>query len=167
MVFLTTVKVIYVADNMTMEGKFAKEKLNSDMRRAFRANEALKAVIIFAIGFVGYGVIEILFRGYTHWSMLLTGGACLLTLYYLNIQYKNAPLLLKALGGAIVITIYELTVGIIVNLLFHFNVWDYSALPLDFLGQICPLFTFLWFLLCLTLLSISKVLYRASQYRMP
>lgn len=150
-----------------MEGKFAKEKLNSDMKISFLTNEALKAVIVFVIGFVGYGVIEILFRGYTHWSMLLTGGACLLTLYYLNFQYKNAPLVLKALGGAIVITLYEFTVGVIVNLLFHFNVWDYSALPLDVLGQICPLFTFLWFLLCLALLSISKVLYRTSRYLMP
>lgn len=142
------------------------KELNFNMEKA-RKNEIIKTVIIFAIGFVGYGVIEILFRGYTHWSMLLTGGACLLSFYFLNLQYKNAPLLLKALGGAIIITIYELAVGIIVNLLFKFNVWDYSALPLDFLGQICPLFTFLWFLLCLFLLTISKVLYPLSRYWLP
>lgn len=134
------------------------------MERNGYLTETLRSLIIFITGFAGYGIIEILFRGYTHWSMLLTGGACLLTLYYLNIQYKNAPLLLKALGGALVITVYELAVGIIVNILFQFNVWDYSDMPYDFFGQICPVFTILWFLLCLGLLFISKALYRLGLY---
>ncbi|QHI72742.1 putative ABC transporter permease [Aminipila terrae] len=150
-----------------MEGKFIKEKLNNHIGSAFSAGEALKAIIVFATGFVGYGIIEILFRGYTHWSMLLTGGACLLTLYYLNLQFINVSIVIKAMVGAIVITIYELAVGIIVNLLFHFNVWDYSDQPLDFLGQICPLFTFLWFLLCLFLLSVSNFLYHKRPYLLP
>ncbi|MBN7774353.1 hypothetical protein JYB65_13385 [Clostridium aminobutyricum] len=114
--------------------------------------------VIFCIGAIGYGTIEILFRGYTHWSMILTGGACLLTLHILDIRYDHAPLVLKAIGGALIITAYEFAVGIIVNLLFHFNVWDYSAQPLDVLGQICALFTFLWFLLCLALLASVRVL---------
>lgn len=118
------------------------------------------SVVIFCIGSIGYGIIELLFRGYTHWSMLLTGGACFLTLYTLNAQYKSAPVLLKAFGGAMIITIYELAVGIIVNLLFHFGVWDYSALPFDLMGQICVLFTFLWFLLCLALLTTMKVIHK-------
>lgn len=164
MAFLTTIKVFSLTDNMIMENKLINKKLNSNMKKTLLIHEVLRTCIIFAIGFVGYGIIEILFRGYTHWSMLLTGGACLLTFYYLNLQYKNTPLVLRAMGGAIVITIYELSVGVIVNLLFHFNVWSYSALPLNFLGQICPLFTFLWFLLCLVLLTISKVLYHTNQY---
>ena len=167
MTFLTTVKDPDLADNKGMEGKFAREKLNGDGRRTVEANEALKAVIIFAIGFVGYGVIEILFRGYTHWSMLLTGGACLLTLYYLNVQFNKVSMVWKALIGAFVITAYELAVGVIANLLFHFNVWDYSEQPFDFLGQICPLFTFLWFLLCLLLLAVSKIFYRRNRYLTP
>ena len=117
------------------------------------------SIFIFAIGALGYGFMEILFRGFTHWTMMLTGGACLLTLYYLNQQFHNKPLVLKALVGALVITVYELAVGIIVNLWFHWNVWDYSLLPGNILGQICPLFTMLWFFLCLGLLLISKGLY--------
>ena len=30
--------------------------------------------IVFLIGGISYGIMEILFRGYTHWSMLVTGG---------------------------------------------------------------------------------------------
>lgn len=126
-----------------------------------------KDIIVFFTGFFGYGLMEICFRGYTHWSMLLTGGACFLTLYRLNEEYKNASLLLRAVGGAAIITLYELAVGIIVNIIFKFNVWDYSALPFDFMGQICPLFSILWFFLCLALLFISRVLYRAGRYLQP
>ena len=125
------------------------------------ADNALK---IFSVGFFGYGLIEVFFRGYTHWSMLLTGGACLLTLSYFDLAYKNAPLLLKALGGSVIITVFEFFVGIIVNLLFHMNVWDYSLLPFNLLGQICLPFSIIWFFICLVLLITSKLLYHLNQY---
>ena len=32
--------------------------------------------MLFSIGAVGYGLIEIIWRGYTHWSMLGAGGIC-------------------------------------------------------------------------------------------
>ncbi|MFV0515866.1 MAG: putative ABC transporter permease [Aminipila sp.] len=137
------------------------------MEKSLKTNEIIKSVLLFLIGFFGYGIIEIWFRGYTHWSMRITGGACLLTLYYLNQEFKSAPLITKAMGGALIITLYEFAVGVIVNLIFNFNVWDYSELPFHFLGQICPLFTFLWFVLCLALLIISNILYRASRYLLP
>ena len=124
-----------------------------------------KALRIFSIGFFGYGLIEIMFRGYTHWSMLLTGGACMLTLSYFDLAYKNAPLLLKAIGGSVIITIFEFSVGTIVNLLFHMNVWDYSLLPFNLLGQICLPFSILWFFICLILLVISKLLYHINRYQ--
>lgn len=117
------------------------------------------SILIFLIGALGYGALEILFRGYTHWTMMLTGGACLLTLFLFNQEYKQAPLLLKAAGGAVIITIYEFAVGLIVNLWYGWHVWDYSLLPGNILGQICPLFTMLWFFLSLGLALISKGLY--------
>lgn len=41
-------------------------------------------VLIFILGGAAYGLLETLFRGYTHWTMVLTGGACVLTLYLLE-----------------------------------------------------------------------------------
>ena len=86
-------------------------------------------VIIFLIGSLGYGALELLFRGYTHWTMMLTGGACLLTLYYLERPFHETPILIKAAGGALIITLYEFSVGLIVNLWYGWNVWNYSLLP--------------------------------------
>ena len=50
-------------------------------------------------------------------------------------------------AGAIIITLLELIVGTIVNIILGWNVWDYSNLPGDLWGQICPQFTVLWFFL--------------------
>ena len=44
--------------------------------------------------------------------------------------------------GAGVITILELAAGLLVNR--RHQVWDYSALPGNFLGQICLPFSLLW-----------------------
>lgn len=124
-------------------------------------------IIIFAIGAVGYGLIECIFRGYTHWTMMLTGGACLLTFYYFNREFKKTPLVLKALWGALMITLYEFAVGLIVNLWFGWHVWDYSGQFGNILGQICPAFTLLWFFLCLCGLLISRGLYYGYRYFQP
>ena len=50
-------------------------------------------------------------------------------------------------AGAGIITGLELISGIIVNIILDWNVWDYSNLPGNLLGQICPQFTVLWFFL--------------------
>jgi uncharacterized membrane protein len=49
--------------------------------------------------------------------------------------------------GACIITILEFITGCIVNLYFKWNVWDYSHLPLNLLGQICLPFSIIWFFL--------------------
>ena len=60
-------------------------------------------------------MIEYLFRGYTHWSMVLTGGACLLTFYFYTEEFKDTPTLAKAAVGALIFTGFEFAVGIVVN----------------------------------------------------
>ncbi len=119
-------------------------------------------MIIFAAGAIGYAFFEIMFRGYTHWTMMLTGGACVLTIYYLNQQFPRTPLLLRALGGTLVILLFEFLVGLIVNIWFGWEVWDYSDVPGNILGQICPLFSGAWFILSLALCSLISRFTRAD-----
>ena len=47
------------------------------------------------------------------------------------------------IGGAI-ITVVEFVSGCIINLWLGWNVWDYSHIPLNILGQICLPFFFAW-----------------------
>lgn len=98
----------------------------------------------FAIGAVTYGLVEVVARGYTHWTMALTGGAVMLLLNLIN-QTKGLSLFVRCLLGAFVITSLEFCVGMIVNVGFGWNVWDYSEKPLNIWGQICPQFTLGWF----------------------
>lgn len=114
---------------------------------------------VFLLGGIGYGLIEIIFRGYTHWSMILTGGACFMTLCLINTRITNTGLIAQAFIGAVVITTYELLVGCIVNLWLKLDVWDYSDRAFSFYGQICPMFSFIWFLLALCLAIVSRLLY--------
>ena len=52
--------------------------------------------------------------------------------------------LLRCLMGGIIITSVELVFGIIFNLWLEMGVWDYSHLPYNILGQVCPYFTLIW-----------------------
>ena len=111
-------------------------------------------VVVFMLGGLSYGLVEILYRGYTHWSMFLTGGAVILTFYYLTPFLFQIPIWIAALLGAIIITLYEFAIGCIVNLWLKMEVWDYSHCPGNLLGQICPQFFGCWFLLCLAFFSL-------------
>ena len=113
-------------------------------------------IFVFILGGWFYGSVEILYRGYTHWSMALTGGAVLLTFYFLLPYLSSTPLFVAAAVGALIITTYEFFMGCIVNLWFKWNVWDYSDCPGNILGQICPQYTVYWFGLCLAFFTIVK-----------
>ena len=104
-------------------------------------------LIIFIVGGLGYGAIEIAFRGYTHWSMLLTGGAAFLSLYLIHSAFPDTSIFIKAILGMVVITLLELTVGLVVNRVFSLGVWDYSNLPYNLLGQISLPFSACWYIL--------------------
>ena len=120
-------------------------------------SDRLLEILVFVLGGADYAMIEILFRGHTHWSMILTGGACVLTMYMISGWLIEAPLIVGALAGAFIITIYELFVGLIVNIRLGWEVWDYSGMPGNVFGQICPTFSAIWFLLCLIFLSIVRL----------
>lgn len=77
--------------------------------------------------------------------------------FYLYIKERpDTPMLLQAAAGACIITVYEFCVGLVVNIWYGWGVWDYSAQPGNLMGQICPLFTFIWFLICLSLLLLKR-----------
>lgn len=107
-----------------------------------------KYIIIFGLGAFIYGAIEVIVRGYTHWTMALTGGA-VMALFMLINRSRDVNIILRCLLGALVITSLEFAVGAVVNLGLGWDVWDYSEKPFNIMGQICPLFTLGWFALSL------------------
>ena len=128
--------------------------------KGFRGNSLLNFLFIFILGGCGYYLMEILYRGHSHWSMAVCGGICLLGIYFINHRFLRFHALFRAVLCALFITLVEFLAGCIVNLWLGLNVWSYTALPLNFMGQICFNFSILWFFLslalCLLLSFFSK-----------
>lgn len=119
--------------------------------------------IIFLTGSCAYPTLEMIWRGRTHFSMAIAGG---LSLYLISkiccekMQGKN--LLAKCVAGSAIITGVELVTGIIVNDILHYNVWDYSDMPLNILGQVCLPFSLLWCGLTIPAMALCEMCKRSD-----
>ena len=118
----------------------------------------LKNLLIFSILGLTYGLIEILWRGYTHPSMVIVGGICGLLIGLLNEKNKKMNLLLQMVEGMVIVTVLEFVSGIILNLYLGLNVWDYSNMRFNLLGQVCPQFCIVWFFLSYFVIRIDDLL---------
>ena len=101
---------------------------------------AIYQIFLFFIGGSGYVGLELLWRGRSHISMFLAGGACFLLLGQLE-RTDFSPSA-KSLLGAAIITGVELLTGLLANR--DYRVWDYRQMPYNFMGQICLSYSLLW-----------------------
>ena len=116
----------------------------------------IKYSILFFICGLSYYFIEIIFRGYSHWSMIIDGGLCGVLIGGLNNWYPWNLSILKQMGiSAIIITVIEYISGYILNIKLGWDIWDYSDLPININGQVCLLFTIVWFFLSLVAIVLD------------
>ena len=95
-------------------------------------------------GAIYYG-LECLWRGHSHVSMFFVGGLCFVLIGLINeIMPWDTPFWKQVLFGEIVVLTLEFVSGCILNLWLKLNVWDYSDMPFNLLGQICLPFALLW-----------------------
>lgn len=107
-----------------------------------------KGFLLFLVGGLIYFWLEVLWRGYSHWSMFLLGGLCFVLCGLINeVVPCEMPLPLQMLLSAIMITVLEFFTGCVVNLWLGWQVWDYSKLHFQLLGQISLKSSIVWFLL--------------------
>ncbi len=99
-------------------------------------------------GGIAYMALEVVWRGYSHWTMGILGGICFICLGLINeILSWDTPLLIQMAIGCVIITMLEFITGCVVNLGLGWNVWDYSQYPLNLLGQISVRSSVLWYFL--------------------
>lgn len=109
-----------------------------------------KQMTLALYGGVIYGLVELFWRGYTYPSMMILGGGCFLLLGELNEGLSwDMPLWLQCVIGAVLVTGAELLAGCVLNLWLGLDIWDYSGMPGNLLGQICPQFAAAWLALSL------------------
>ena len=110
----------------------------------------LRFFILFVVGGLVYASIEIIYRGYTHWTMMILGGLCFTSIGEINEFLSwDTPLLLQMAISSGIVTALEFISGCVLNLWLHLGIWDYSNLPFNILGQVSLPFTIIWFFLSL------------------
>ena len=126
-----------------------------------------RALFLFTTGGTLYFAIEILWRGYSHFSMFLCGGLCFAGIYLINCICYRIPCVIRWLFGAVFITVIEFWCGVAVNLILGWEVWDYADLPFNLLGQVCLPFTFFWFFLCIPADLLCVIFRRLFRVELP
>ena len=106
-----------------------------------KKNYVLKEIIIFIIFGLLYGLLEILFRGHTHWTMVVLGGICGVLIGLLNEITPTMKITIQMFISSLMVTALELVFGYILNIRLGLHIWDYSNQPFNFHGQICLLFS--------------------------
>lgn len=116
----------------------------------------LKLVFIFFIGSTLGWCLELVFRRIVHKKWVNPGflvgpylpiygfGLCIMTYSYLIFNDFNLnPVIIILLMG-LFMTLIELIAGLCFLKAGGVKLWDYSMLPGNYKGIICPLFTFIW-----------------------
>ena len=114
------------------------------------------SMLLWTWGGTMYFLLEVVFktlRGKPEqisWTMLVL--AVLLTIPVERCGEQlpwEVPLWLQALACAVLVTAVELAAGLILNIWLGLDIWDYSHLPFNLWGQICPQFAAVWWFLCM------------------
>lgn len=126
-----------------------------------RWSKPVLCMLLWTWGGVVYFFLEVIWKTATgrpesiSWTMLAL--AILLTAAVERCGYQlpwEVPLWLQAMACAIFVTVTEFFAGIILNLVLKLDVWDYSSLTGNIMGQICPQFFLVWFVLCLLFIQV-------------
>ena len=118
-----------------------------------------KYAFLFWFGGSFYVTLEVIWRGYSHWVMLLLAGIIFIIIGLLNkIWGWETNILLQTIVGTIIATVGEFITGCIVNLWLGWNIWSYENLTGNILGQICPQFIILWIPISLLAIILDDII---------
>lgn len=108
----------------------------------------IKQLILFIVGGLTYGGIELIYRQKTYLLMLICGGIAILLLDKLNDYISwDMDILLQGCIGSVVITGMEFIIGNLYLAGFVPKMWDYSNMWMNYKGIVCIPFSLLWILL--------------------
>lgn len=129
-----------------------------------RLVSAILHILYGCVGGLIYIGIEILYRGYSHWSMGILGGVCFILIGKLDEWQNHPPMFRQMIQGSLIVTALEFVTGCIVNLWLKWDIWDYSNLPFNLLGQISLYFTLAWFFLTPIAVVLENLLHKFTKY---
>lgn len=117
--------------------------MGGDCLKDFIIKESLILIIMGCV----YTNIEMIYRGYSHPSMIIVGGLAGMLAGLINDIVPNMKIYKQCLLSAVMITIIEYIAGYILNVKLNLNIWDYSNLKYNIGGQVSIVFSFFWIFL--------------------
>lgn len=125
------------------------------------SNLALHGVFGITAGGI-YLLIELAWRGRTHWTMLPLAAVIFVCAGILDEREHPPPFWTQVIIGAAIATGLELAAGLILNVWLGLGVWDYSHMPGNLWGQICPQFTLAWAALMVVSIKLENIMHRIA-----
>lgn len=126
-----------------------------------RHNIALHCVFGLLAGCI-YLLIEIAWRGYTHWTMLPLAAVIFVCAGLLDERPNPPSFWAQVVIGTAIATALELAAGLILNVWLGLGIWDYSHLPGNVLGQICPQYTLAWAALMIVAINLENLMHKIA-----
>lgn len=126
-----------------------------------RAGKWVLSMLLWTWGGTMYFLLEVAYKTISgrpeaiSWTMLVLAVALCVPVERCGAELPwDCPLWLQALCCAALVTAAELAAGVVLNLWLGLGVWDYSQMPGNLWGQVCPQFALLWWGLCFLFIPV-------------
>lgn len=105
--------------------------------------------LMFLIGGALYYGLQLYANGSSDLMMIAVGGTCFIAITVLNETVLRWDMLYQTqcLVSGVILTVMEFIYGYILNIKLNMNVWDYSDMMFNFMGQICLKSSINWFVI--------------------
>ena len=119
----------------------------------------------FIYGFLGW-CSEVAFAAFKQHSFVnrgfLNGPICPIygigvTVVVASLQPYVGNLILLYITSTILVTFLEWLTGFLLEKMFHHRWWDYSEMPLNIGGYVCPLFSAIWGIACVLIVKLRNI----------
>lgn len=130
-----------------------------------KAGERVLSMLLWTWGGALYFLLEVAYKTITghperiSWTMLVLAIVLCIPVERAGYQLPwETPLWLQALACAALVTVTEFSAGCVLNLWLGLDIWDYSDIPFNLMGQICLPFFFVWFGICMVFIPVFDLL---------
>ena len=130
-----------------------------------RWSKPVLSMLLWTWGGTVYYLLEVAYKSLTghperiSWTMLVVAVILCIPVERCGAELPwEYPLWLQALCCAILVTAVEFVSGLVLNVWLGLDIWDYSDLPFNFMGQICLQFFFVWWGLCFVFIPVFDCL---------
>jgi uncharacterized membrane protein len=105
----------------------------------------IRFIIVGTFSGLVYMGIEVLYRNYTHWTMMICSGLAVSIIgLFDEDKRKSLKIYQQCFIGMVIATLCELITGLTTRH-FGLTIWDYSNEWMNYKSIICPLFSLVWF----------------------